>query len=193
MTHHHSVCIALAAAALASGCDAREGDLAEPTTVETRTAAPAAAGDDDAAAAQFETAEGISLQGKAELSEVPGGVRIDVVINGAEPGTHAIHIHESDDCSDIPGKSMGEHFNPRNVKHGLPTDATRHLGDLGNIVIRDDGTATMEVVTAGGSLRQDDPESLIGRAIVIHEKPDVGAQPSGDAGKPIACAPIKST
>ena len=192
MTTYSRLCMALAAAALASACDAREGDLAEPTTVETRTAAPAAS-DDPGAAAQFATAEGISLMGAAELYEVPGGVRIDVVINDAKPGTHAIHIHETDDCSDIPGKSMGDHFNPHNVKHGLPTEATRHLGDLGNIVIRDDGTATMDVVTAGGSLREGDPETLIGRAIVIHENPDVGAQPAGDAGKPIACAPIKST
>lgn len=29
--------------------------------------------------------------------------------------------------------STGPHFNPAKMKHGAPTDAVRHAGDMGNV------------------------------------------------------------
>jgi Cu-Zn family superoxide dismutase len=133
------------------------------------------------------------MSGDAILEEVSGGVRIAVELDDARPspGKLAVHIHEKGDCSDIPGKSMGDHFSPRDTKHGLPTDPEHHMGDLGNIEIDGDGDGELKIQTVGGNLRPADAMSFVGRALVVHEGTDKGTQPAGGAGKPIACAVIE--
>lgn len=79
------------------------------------------------------------------------------------------------------GLSTGPHFNnPRNrtVAHGLPRDAERHWGDLGNLrVVR--GVAMYDRVDTVFSLR-----SVLGRAVTVHALRDVGGsvQPTGGSG-----------
>ena len=50
-------------------------------------------------------------------------------MDGLSPGEHGLAIHE---CGDISGgcSTVGDHFNPRNVRHGSPLDNenTRHGG-----------------------------------------------------------------
>lgn len=143
------------------------------------------------AEAKWKSAPKLKLEGTAELVETADGVRVIVELENAPPGKKGLHIHEKDDCSNIEGMSMGSHFNPDKKAHGLPHSAERHPGDLGNIEIGSDGKGRVEVVTAGGNLRPDDPLSFLGRAIVVHEAEDKGTQPTGGAGKPIGCAPIE--
>ena len=144
------------------------------------------------AKAIFKAAPGIKLKGDAEFEIVEGGVKVEVEVKNAPQGTKGIHIHENPDCSNIPGKSMGEHFAPDVKQHGIPSGgAPHHLGDLGNITIDKDGEGELEFVVKGANLKDHDPLSLIGRAVVIHEKQDEGSQPSGNSGKPIACAVVK--
>lgn len=40
--------------------------------------------------------------------------------------------------------STGSHFNPLDRHHGAPGDATRHVGDLGNIETDGQGAANFE-------------------------------------------------
>ena len=144
------------------------------------------------AKAIFKAAPGLKLKGDVELELVEGGVKVEVEVEKAPPGVKGIHIHENPDCSNIPGKSMGEHFAPDVKQHGIPTQgAPHHLGDLGNITIDKDGEGELEFVVKGANLKDNDPLTLIGRAVVIHEKQDEGSQPSGNSGKPIACAVVK--
>ena len=114
-------------------------------------------------------------------------------VKNAPPGVKGIHIHQKPDCTDIPNKSMGDHFAPDVKEHGMPDSAAHHLGDLGNITIDKDGDGELKIKLAKANLLHGDALSLLGRAIVIHEKNDEGAakQPSGNSGKPIACAVIK--
>jgi superoxide dismutase, Cu-Zn family len=135
---------------------------------------------------------GSKLSGKATFTEVTGGVRVNVEIAGVAPGQLATHIHENGDCSAPDAKSAGEHFNPESKPHGLPPGDAHHLGDLGNIVVNDDGTGSTEVVVKGASLEAKDPSSFLGRAIIVHEKQDDGGQPSGNAGERIGCGVITS-
>ena len=148
---------------------------------------------DPEAKAVFKAAPGVKLKGEAELEVVSGGVKIEVEVEKAPPGTKGIHIHQKPDCTNIPAKSMGDHFAPDVKQHGLPNDSAHHLGDLGNITVDESGEGELEITVANANLREGDPLSLLGRAIVIHEKSDEGAaaQPAGNSGKPIACAVIK--
>ena len=66
---------------------------------------------------------------------------IDGTIDGLRSnGEHALAIYE---CGDISGgcASVGEHFNPRGMRHGSPESNERHVGDLGNIVTDQSGRA----------------------------------------------------
>lgn len=143
------------------------------------------------AEAKFLSVPEMKIEGDAELEEVAGGVRIEVEVEHAPAGQKGIHIHQTDNCSDIANKSMGEHFAPTSSEHGLPGAPQHHLGDLGNITIAQDGEGKLEITVAGANLKPNDPLSLIGKSIVIHESNDKGTGPSGDSGKPIACAPIR--
>lgn len=148
---------------------------------------------DRRAEAKFESVASTKLSGEAKLEETASGVLIHVNVADGPPGTKGIHIHEKGDCSNIEGMSMGSHFNPGHVAHGLPSSSQHHPGDLGNIVIQENGKGSLEITTEQGGLKPDEPTSFIGRAIVIHESDDKGAQPTGNAGKPIACAVIKAS
>jgi superoxide dismutase, Cu-Zn family len=143
------------------------------------------------ATATLQAAPGVTLSGKAELTAGPEGVRARVKIQGATPGKHGLHVHQEGDCSDIPGKSMGEHFAPHAKEHGLLDSPVRHLGDLGNIEVAADGTGAVDVLVTDATL-DDGTQSYLGKALVIHEKEDVGTGPSGDSGTPIACAVIRA-
>ena len=42
----------------------------------------------------------------------------------------------------------------------------------------------------GANLKEGDPSSYLGRAIIVHEKQDDGGQPTGNAGGRIGCGLI---
>jgi Cu-Zn family superoxide dismutase len=91
---------------------------------------------------------------------------------------------------------MGSHFSPEEHEHALPHEAgTKHLGDLGNVVVDDKGDGRVEIVVPGATLVPNDAKSFLGRALVFHLNEDTGKkhQPSGDSGDPIACGVIEST
>lgn len=63
----------------------------------------------------------------------------------------------------------GPHFNPDKKKHGAPDAAERHAGDMGNVEATADGctfTITDSQIPLSG------PNSIVGRACVIHELED---------------------
>ncbi|AUX27231.1 superoxide dismutase [Sorangium cellulosum] len=130
------------------------------------------------------------LSGTATFTEAEGGVKVAIQVSGAPPGKIAVHVHEKGDCSAPDATSAGAHYNPENHPHGLPNGGERHLGDLGNIEVKADGTGTHEIVANGANLKEGAPNSFIGRAIIVHEKQDDGSQPAGNAGGRIGCGVI---
>lgn len=108
-------------------------------------------------------------------------VRITGEVTGLAPGDHGFHVHEFGDVSDLEaGKSAGGHYNPEGAMHGKPSDADRHVGDLGNITANDEGVAKVDITDSVISLRG--PQSVIGRSIMVHADPDDFGQPTGNAG-----------
>ena len=106
-------------------------------------------------------------------------------ITGLEPNKkYGFHVHEYGDCSEQ-GQNVGKHYNPHYVRHGLPGDEQRHLGDMGNLSTGADGTAFYN------KLLNMCMWGAVGRAVVIHANSDDGqSQPSGNAGPYIACGVI---
>ncbi|CAL9776046.1 unnamed protein product, partial [Musa acuminata subsp. burmannicoides] len=103
-----------------------------------------------------------------------GPTMVNGNISGLSPGLHGFHVHEFGDTTNG-CMSTGPHFNPTREDHGDREDPVRHIGDLGNVIAGDDGTANFtmfdsKVVTvqshSGGS------DSIVGRAIVVHADPD---------------------
>jgi len=191
---------------LALGCGSSQQN-AEPAAspeapAEASTEAPAAEGaSSEATPAVGEAAHAINvalqaksgstLSGNATLTETAEGVKIELTIEHVSPGDHGAHVHEKGDCSAPDGASAGGHFNPSANPHALPANDARHLGDLGNIVVGADGSGKIEVVAPGANLKEGDPNSFLGKAIIVHEKKDDGGQPTGNAGGRIGCGEIK--
>ena len=60
-----------------------------------------------------------NVVGTATLSELPGGVRVTLRVNGLRPGEHGFHIHAVGKCESPDFTSVGAHFNPYGKHHGL--------------------------------------------------------------------------
>jgi len=168
---------------------------AAPAMPEASAAAPAPAAAPAAAPrtieVPLEAKSGSKLAGKAVLTETEGGVHVVLSVTGLDAGEHGAHVHEKGDCSSPDGKSAGGHYNPQSKDHGLPGADKRHLGDLGNITIGKDGKGSLDITAPGANLKDNDPMSFVGRAIIVHAKKDDGGQPTGNAGDRVGCGVIK--
>jgi len=128
-------------------------------------------------------------------------VKIRGTVHGLESGLHAMHIHEGQqlgaDCHQV-----GPHFNPTGKQHGGPRDANRHVGDLGNIKTVPShpvSRADISILSQVMSLYEDQPNSVLNRALVIHANTDDlgrGNDPesikNGNSGAHIACGLISN-
>lgn len=184
----HSNFLGLSFLAVLGACD--RSPPPEPETLPEPAAAPARAAAEPIEAA-IDARSGAQLRGTATFREQEGGVIVSIKVSGAPPGPKGAHIHETGDCSAPDAKSAGDHFNPGGHPHARPPDASRHLGDLGNIEIATDGTGVLEIVVQGANLTPGDPNSFLDRALIIHGQPDDGSQPSGNAGPRIGCGVIR--
>ncbi len=144
------------------------------------------------ATAKLEPRSGSSVSGEVTFTQVGERVRIQGTVNGHTPGPKGWHIHEKGDCSDPKAESAGSHFNPRGNKHGGPTDAVRHAGDTGNLLVNERGSATINVMVDGISVSKEKPDGIIGRAVIIHmQADDLKTDPTGNAGGRVACGVIQ--
>lgn len=144
------------------------------------------------------------FEGNATLVQtIAGGVSnttVTLMLRGLQPNkTYGVHVHQWGDLSGsfdpfhMPLTSyhnvstvptVGGHFNPFNQPHNCAPNASRHAGDLGNVFVPE-GTAASDWVTYTLTselldLGQDASliNSIIGRAIVVHENPDL-CMPTG--------------
>ena len=83
-------------------------------------------------------------------------------------GVHAVHIHESGDCSSPDGKSAGGHWNPTDVPHGKWGEGEFHLGDIGNMTVGEDGTGKIELTTDQWEMGTGSIRDIVGKGIIVH-------------------------
>ncbi len=150
------------------------------------------------ATAELEDADGNPV-GDATFTEGPDGVTINANLQpgqqGVEPGEHGVHIHETGEISpDF--EAAGAHFNPTSAQHGFDNPEGPHGGDLENMTVNDDGSAsyttTIDEITLSGG--QNSILDSDGSTFVIHQSADdYQTDPSGESGDRIAAGVIRES
>ena len=139
----------------------------------------------------LEPKSGSSVRGQLKVVDAARGVRITGEVTGLTPGQHGFHVHAVGDCSAPDADSAGPHFNPKSSRHGGPKAREHHAGDLGNIEANASGVAKVAITGVDLSLAADRPDSIRGRALVIHAQvDDEKTDPSGNSGARVACGVI---
>lgn len=134
-----------------------------------------------------------NVSGEVIFSEVKGKVVMTAVMTGLEPGVHAIHLHQTADCSSDDGKSTGGHWNPTNQPHGnWGASEGYHKGDIGNFTADEAGNGKVEFTTDQWCIGCDDEtKNIVGKAVIVHAgEDDLTSQPSGAAGARVSCAGV---
>ncbi|MGO8952547.1 MAG: superoxide dismutase family protein [Rhodomicrobium sp.] len=93
------------------------------------------------------------------------------------PGPHAFHIHENPECGPkekdgvmVPGLAAGAHLFAEHKEGQEMVTYKSHLGNLPNLLVDKDGTATEEVIAPRLTLAD-----LVNRSIMIHATQDDGS------------------
>lgn len=194
-------CLAVALMTLTLGTLAGCGDDESPTE-------RAAAEERESVDVTLELAEGGS-GGSVSLTEVEAGVEVRADVRGLKPGFHGFHLHEAGVCDPealedgerAPFSSAMGHLAGDGADHGA------HAGDLPPLLVRENGTAILAVVT--DRLRLADVRDKDGSALMVHAMrdnqanipqryksegkagPDAETLDTGDAGDRAACGVIK--
>jgi Cu-Zn family superoxide dismutase len=144
------------------------------------------------AVAELAPKSGSGLAGRCVFTETDGEIRFEATIENVEPGLHAIHIHQTGDCSADDASSAGGHWNPTGEEHGRWGEPPFHLGDIGNIDVGEDGSGSLTLTTDLWTLGDSSSSDVVGKAIVVHAgADDFESQPSGAAGERIGCGVIE--
>jgi Cu-Zn family superoxide dismutase len=144
------------------------------------------------ATAKLESKSGSKVGGEALFQEGKESVTLHLLVTGAEPGVHAVHIHETGDCSAPDASSAGGHWNPSSENHGKWGAAPFHHGDIGNVEVGADGRAQLTLSSKLWTIGGPPETNVLGHAIIVHAKADdFTTQPSGNAGGRVACGVIE--
>ena len=150
----------------------------------TTTAAPVTSDPVEVARAAMNDAFGRPM-GTVIFYDVGSDISVRAGLSG-QPGTYALHVHTTGKCDAPDFATAGGHLNPGNKQHGTQNPAGSHMGDMPNITVGADGTATLEF-----RMTNADPAAILdadGAAVVMHEKADDNmSDPAGNAGKRIGC------
>lgn len=145
------------------------------------------------ARAEMSPASGSNVTGEATFTDLgDGDVTFKLTVENATAGSHAVHLHEKGDCSAPDASSAGGHWNPAGVEHGKrPVDQQYHAGDIDNLEVGEDGKGELTMTITGWSIGGPDSTNILNKAVIIHaQADDFESQPSGAAGKRVACGVI---
>ncbi len=139
-----------------------------------------------AVTAEVQDRDGNRLGAVVVEDTVSGVARATLTLNDLPEGIHAIHLHETGDCSTDDFKSAGGHV-AAGRDHGILVEGGPHPGDMPNLTVKSDGVGEIEVflpdLNVSDHLLDDD-----GAAFIMHDGvDDYESQPAGAAGDRIAC------
>ncbi|KAL6323903.1 hypothetical protein AAG906_005900 [Vitis piasezkii] len=84
-------------------------------------------------------------------------------------GLHGFHVHALGDMTNG-CMSTGPYFSPSRKDHGALEDENSHVGDLGNVIVGEDGTINFKIVDK--QIPFTGSNSIVGRVVVVHTDPD---------------------
>lgn len=129
------------------------------------------------------------LLGSVKFFQTQAGVLVLAEVWGlpvspeSKTGIFGFHIHAGRDCGGNAENEFADadgHLNPEEAPH------PEHMGDLPPLFARN-GYAWMSFLASRFTIRD-----ILGRTAIIHANPDdFTTQPSGNAGKMIACGVIR--
>ncbi len=134
-----------------------------------------------------------NVKGEVTFTQDDDEVEMVAMLSGLSEGEHAIHIHQTADCTAADGSSAGGHWNPTNEPHGKwGASEGYHKGDIGNFTADAEGNATVEFETDEWCIGCDDEnKNILGKGVIVHKGvDDYTSQPSGAAGARVSCAGI---
>lgn len=142
------------------------------------------------AVAILQPTRGSKVHGTVTFTQgADGKVKVKAEVSGLPEGVHAYHVHQFGDCSSGDGKSAGTHFNFAGSSEHPGDNIDRITGNLGELQADAQGKASDEAAPERASLQG--AYSLIGRAVIVHEKGNDPKQPPiGAAGSRLACGVI---
>ena len=124
------------------------------------------------------------LLGKVEFLQKRNGVLVTADISGLpknKTGFYGFHVHRGRSCAGRDFSESGEHYNPGMRPYPL------HAGVMPPLLSYGNGNAYLSIMTDRFTVKD-----IIGRTVVIHNGvDDFISQPSGNAGKKIACGEIR--
>lgn len=171
----------VAAVAGGAACSAEKG------APNADTMPPAVDAPVPTARAMMQDATGKEL-GELLISEDAGRVSVRGTLHSLPPGEHGIHLHMAARC-EPPFASAGDHWNPSERKHGLENPDGPHFGDLPNLTVENDSSATFNFTTTDGTVA-----ALLdfdGASLIVHaDRDDLRTDPSGNSGDRIACGVV---
>ncbi len=128
-----------------------------------------------------------NMLGSVVVQDTPSGLALaTLTLNSLPEGIHAVHLHESGDCSASDFKSAGGHV-AGDRDHGILVEGGPHPGDMPNLTIKTDGVGEIEVFLPFLNVSEDLLDED-GSAFVMHDGvDDYESQSAGDAGDRIAC------
>lgn len=120
----------------------------------------------------FDTIRGVKVKGK--IYNLPQNAT----------GFYGFHLHDGGECEPRKGKNVFSkakgHYNPEGTKHPL------HAGDFPVLLATKRGCSEFSFLTDRFGI-----DEIIGRTLIVHQDADdFSSQPSGKAGKRIACGII---
>ncbi|WP_421616985.1 superoxide dismutase family protein [Brevibacillus sp. TJ4] len=137
------------------------------------------------------------IRGYVVFTDVPYGCDVFIEVSGLPPyqpardgqqpiGPISFHLHENGSCAvgdpNNPFLAAGEHWNPTRQPHG------NHAGDF-PVLFSNDGYARMTFFTNKLSAAE-----AVGKTVILHQNPDdFRSQPSGNAGKRLACGLVQAS
>lgn len=183
--------VALAACSPASDT-AEQGASSE--TPSNDTAATETPSSGTVGSASLALADGTPA-GTVELLSNGGNLSLKIAVTGIPEGTHGFHLHTTGECTPPDFTSAGGHLNPAGKEHGHENPAGSHMGDLPNLEVAADGTASTTADLGSGD--QSVIDSLFdadGTAVVVHaDADDYRTDPTGNAGSRLACGVLART
>lgn len=113
--------------------------------------------------------------GEIAFADTEHGLLITPALHDlASRGAHGTHIHTNADCGAgrmgdrlMAGAAAGSHYDPQDAGHHAGPYGDGHLGDLPNLIVEEEGSASIPVLAPRLTVAD-----LAGRAVMVHAEPD---------------------